>query len=66
MTDYVVCETEAAYVWHVREGSYKPCGKQDSRTLCGSKPAWDLEGAAVSCVRDGGKGMCCVCSEKLK
>ncbi len=67
MTDnYVVCETETAMVWHARKGSYKLCGKQDSHTLCGRKPAWDLEKAPVECVRDGGKGMCRVCSEKLR
>lgn len=46
MTDgrqFVVCETIAAIVLHVRQGTFQKCGHQDSETLCGSHPAWDTQ-----------------------
>jgi len=36
-----VCETIHAIKLHLRIGDYKPCGKQDTNTLCGLHPAWD-------------------------
>lgn len=39
--NYVVCETEAAIVYHLRKGIFQQCGEQDSRTLCNRKPASD-------------------------
>ncbi len=38
---FVICETAAAIVLHVRKGGFQECGHQDSDTLCGTRPAWD-------------------------
>ena len=37
----VVCETAAAVVLHLRTGSFMPCGRQNTDTLCEKRPAWD-------------------------
>ena len=64
MINLVVCETEVAVVLHVRRGVYQHCGKQDSMTLCGSKPAWDMKIPLQSLIRDKA-GVCRICRDKL-
>lgn len=65
MVRFVTCETEVACVLHVRRGTFKPCGQQDSRTLCNRKPARDTK-CPVESVLAGDERTCRTCAELVR
>ena len=61
--EFVARETEAAVVLHLRRGSFMPCGKQDTETLCDSRPAWDTRCPPAVFAGDDKRRLCRTCSE---
>jgi hypothetical protein len=64
MTEYSVCETVAAYVWHIRPLTAvgrKLSGGADTKALCGAKAAWDIN---VPIPPQDGAGYCTECIQR--